>query len=358
MPELESVISGAIASAGLDIGDATSAAGDVSAAADDSGGAADDTGTDDSGDETPAVEASGDEEAADEGAAAAGDTSAEGAVVEGQQGKKAGPIPFEKHKTILENTRKTARDEGRAEAQQEIQTLRSQVETYALERQAYGLADTNPELFAKVMLEDEKVGAAIRKALGSQAPAGQETPAAAGTKRERPKADRLLDDGAAGYSQETLDALLAFERDELTAQLTEKFNALVQEKFGAIEPLVSEHQAGKAFEAARVRMSSVVEDARTNWPGFKDHESEVKAFLMKPENARMSLEEGYRRVVVPKIQTDRDTMRAEILKELEGREAAVTSVTGPKTKAVADKKGPRSTEQIIRESIAAKGLSI
>ena len=346
MPEgLESVISGAIESAGLEIGDST---------VDPSDTASDDTpavdAAADSGDDALAGDAAADEGTGDGTPAA--DAAAE-SVAAADTGKPQGPIPFAQHKKILENARTET-----TTLRTENESLKSQLQTYGEERAAYGLADSNPDLFAKVMLEDPKISAAIHKALGTPAAAGpageKDTPAPAA----RPKPDRLLDDGSAGYSQEAMDALLAFERDSLSSSLTEKFNKLVSEKFGLVEPLVQEHQAGKMFEAARVRMSGVVEDARNTWPGFKDHESEIKAWLAKPENGRATLEEAWRRVAVPKLQQSRDDQRVEILKELEGREAAVQSVNGPRARKAPDKTGPRTTEDVIKQSIANAGLSI
>lgn len=337
MPELESVISGAIESAGLEIGDGAGDSNDV--VQDDA--PVDESPVGDADGDAPAVDAAAD---GDEGKPA-GETPVEGAVVEGQQGRKAGPIPFDKHKTILENAR-TQHEAEIAPLREQVSRLSSELETFQEERTAYGLADSNPDLFVKVMLEDPKIGALIRQTLGTAAPAAQE--------KVEPKADVLNDDGTVGYSPEAMQRII--EQQAVTLQ--EKFNAMLQEKFGLVEPLVQEHQAGKAFEAARVKMSSVVEDARNTWPGFKDNESEIKAFLGAKGNERVTLEQAYRKVVMPKFQSTEDQIRAKVLKELEGREAAVQSVRTPTPRAPRPEGGKRSTEDIIRQSIADKGLAI
>lgn len=338
MPELESVITGAIESAGLDIGDGGGDSNDVVQDA----APVDESPIETTEDDAPVVDAAAD---GDEGKPA-GETPVEGAVVEGQQARRAGPIPFEKHKTILENAR-TQHEAEIAPLREQVSRLSSELETFQEERTAYGLADSNPDLFVKVMLEDPKIGALIRQTLGTVAPA-------AAAEKVEPKADVLNDDGTVGYSPEAMQRII--EQQAVTLQ--EKFNAMLQEKFGLVEPLVQEHQAGKAFEAARVKMSSVVEDARNTWPGFKDNESEIKAFLGAKGNERVTLEQAYRKVVMPKFQSTEDQIRAKVLKELEGREAAVQSVRTPQQRATRTEGGKRSTEDIIRASIADKGLSI
>jgi hypothetical protein len=67
----------------------------------------------------------------------------------------------------------------------------------------------------------------------------------------------------------------------------------------------------------------------------------------------MTLEQGYRTVVIPRLQADRDTMRKEILAE-QGKKAAAPLPVTPGAKP-AKQVGKKSTEDIIREKMAELG---
>ncbi len=98
------------------------------------------------------------------------------------------------------------------------------------------------------------------------------------------------------------------------------------------------------------RQRGVLEDARSNWPGFKDHESLIRAEMFKPGNDRMTLDQAYRKVVVPTLAVNKDTLRAQIRAEVladinKARPVATRTATPDVTVANA---AAMTTEQLVR----------
>jgi BMFP domain-containing protein YqiC len=252
-------------------------------------------------------------------------------------------LPLHRHKAVLTKARKAA--EAFEAKLKELEWATSVPD--AKDRlAAIQIADTNPKLFAQVLLNDEKFAPIFKELMGaaSPAPAAAVPPAANAAVAEKPQPDVLLPDGTLGYSQAVQDQLLAWH----TQQLETKFGDMLQEKLGKVDPILKEREAQTAYSKEVEKQKVIVAQARKSWPQFEKHEQEIRALLNKPGNEQMSLDEGYRTVVIPKMQADRDAMRKEILAE-QGKKAAAPIV--PPAGKPAPVAGKRTTEDIIREKM-------
>lgn len=340
MADLESVIASSIESvSGGDGGDGGEVGAEPVETVDtgDTGGA---------GEETPPAAA---DDAGDEGD---GEPAAEPVPAPvAKPAKKAGPIPFEKHEKVLAN--------ARAERQAEIDTLTQRLEKVKWAETedaqasiaALQLADTNPQKFAEILLTDQTLGPIFRSLVGGAAPAVPAKIEPAAATSEEPQPDVLLPDGSVGYSAAASKKLVDYQLAQFAKSQEEKFNKRLEEQFGEVKDVVEERKARVAFDRAKENMRPVLENARAKWPKFAENETAIKEFMLKPENARMSLHDAYIAVAIPKLQTSEDEMRTRIIAELNGRPAAV--VPAPKTVGRAPKAAGGDLESVIKNSIAS-----
>ena len=95
-------------------------------------------------------------------------------------------------------------------------------------------------------------------------------------------------------------------------------------------------------QQAAASVKSTLDEARP-WPGFNENENDIVAALKAD---RSSVDAAYRRVVMPKMQADRNKVREEVLAELKTRP---TSTSIPATTPATPSNKPRSTLDIARE---------
>jgi len=249
-------------------------------------------------------------------------------------------LPLHRHKAVLTKARKAAEAlEAKLKGLEWASVPDAQEKLNAIQ-----VADTNPELFAQVLFNDPKFGPIFKSLMGSASPAPPaDVPAAATSAAavERPQPDVLLPDGTVGYSQAAQEQMLAWH----AAQMEEKFNKTLEERFGKVEPILQEREAQNAYTKEVERQREVVQHARKNWVQFEKHEHDIRQLINAKGNEKMTLEEAYRQVVVPKLVADRDTMRKEILAEQTKKADKVIAPPAPKAAPVA---GKSSTEDIIR----------
>lgn len=261
-------------------------------------------------------------------------------------------IPYSRVKKISEKAAGDARKETEATFQPKIAEYEGKIKTYEerLER-----VDRFEEIMAKDpdkflnLLSQLPVYAPFFKAVKELAegrqPEAQATPATPEA-NGRPMPDQKLSDGTMVYSMEGLDALLAWQADQIEKRVTKQ----VEERY---KPIESEWQAERHLQKTVLpQVKAQITEART-WPHFTENENEIVEALRTNKN--MSLERAYQTVVYPKIVADREKMRAELLKEVKQAPTRSTSVSAPATKAgTPASNGPRDLEEVIRE--AAKGL--
>ncbi len=264
--------------------------------------------------------------------------------------KKQGPIPFDKHEKVLTNERTKHATELKAVSDRLANVAWAEHPEARARVQAMGAAETHPEVFAKAILGDARLGPIFRQLIGGEAAA---VPAAAATlpPSDRPKPDAVDANGNPGYSETGLEALLNWTAAQGAQQGAERAQKLFEERYGKdIAPLVKERQTREQWNADVQKADSHIQDARKNWEGFTEAEPQIKAFLLDKANVSKSLFDAYMAVVVRgKLKTDRTAMRSEILAELNGKANVGQKKPGAPA---APKAGKRSIEDVINDSIA------
>jgi hypothetical protein len=169
-------------------------------------------------------------------------------------GEDAGPIPLARHKEILENTRKKAADEAKAELQQRYGWAdKYQPDVVEQGTRLFQWLQQNPLEF-RGWLEQE-----IQQRGISQPKA-----------EERPQPDLRAEDGTFVYSAEQAHKLLEHERKQVLAELRKEFG-----------PVKEAHTRQELEHRAGAQAESIVAEARANWPMFRDLEPVMKR-LMAP----------------------------------------------------------------------------
>jgi len=172
----------------------------------------------------------------------------------------------------------------------------------------------------------------------AQAPETSQAPAS----DDMPQPDQTLSDGSKVYSMEGLRALNAWNREQARKETL----AEVEKRFGPIE---NEWKAHQQIQAIIPQVQAQINEART-WPQFVENEAEIVKVLQADPN--ISLERAYQKVILPKLQTSRDTMRAELLKEIK-KVPTTTSAPAGSTRPTSTPTGPRNLEDVISESLKA-----
>jgi hypothetical protein len=290
-----------------------------------------------------APEAEGEEAPATEGEPTE-ETPTEGEPTELSEAELAGPaLPLSRHKAVLTNERKK-----REAVEQELATYKSQDTQDKLK--AIEIADQNPALFAELLLQDPRFAAEFTRLMGGQQAPQQEASAAkaapAANVAEPPQPDVLLPDGSVGYSAEASEKLAAYHAQ----QAEQRMQAILDERFGKFEPIQRNYEAQVAYNRSYQEKVVLLQNARANWPKFTEFEKQIQQYLMDPSNSRATLDEAYRAVVVPSMQTDRDKIRQEVLAELKKKPAASNSGPKPVTAKPAEG-GKRSLEDVIRGAV-------
>ena len=255
------------------------------------------------------------------------------------KGNKFNRLPYNRVKAIVENARKKAAEESAAalaEHQRKIQQYETAAQTWQREQQELREMARNPEQFLRALSEaspayKELVERALARQEAQQPPQANIEP------------DVVLPDGSFGYSNAAAERLyqqrLALAEQSISAKIAKQF-----------EPIVSEFQARKAYEEMVPRVKQQLAEAQ-KWPLFSEHQEAIRVAM--EADRRLSLESAYRQVVFPKLQSDRDKMRAEILAEINGKAKAATSPSA--TPAAPPPGKAQSIDEIIREAVRKAG---
>lgn len=167
----------------------------------------------------------------------------------------------------------------------------------------------------------------------------------------RPKPNAKFPDGTLGYDDEGLEKLEAWNRRQTVAQVSKQ----MEEKYG--KPL---HQMTEERQVAAIRQQSVervqknVTLARQVYGKLFDDDFGVigdikgdSAVMKALSNGQgLTFLEACAVALVPKMQADRNTMREDLLKEVNERPAAARR-SSPEAAASESKDSPKSDEEII-----------
>jgi hypothetical protein len=184
--------------------------------------------------------------------------------------------------------------------------------------EALSLADKDQKKFVELLMKDERF-AKIIQFKEAQAEARREAAA------DRPRPNAKTPDGSFEYYDDAgLEQLLDWHGQKVLTQAEQKLLEKVESRFGPIE---QEFKARNVWNQTLEKQRTVLETARSSWPGFKEHEGKIKEALFKDKN--LGLEDAYRQVVITAYQeqtkVNREKLRAELLEELHGKKAAAQS---------------------------------
>jgi hypothetical protein len=208
------------------------------------------------------------------------------------------------------------------------------------------------EFIAKLAKHDPRYQAFLEPPQAAAAPTPQ---------TEMPSPDVTLHDGSMTYSIDGLKKLLEWNTANVEARLMPKLDERLKPWQDREKEAKAREEGEKATAAVRERTRSMIAEAQ-NWPGFKEHEADIlKALQADTEQARaagkrptLSLDAAYRQAVLPKMTADRNKMREELLKEINGA-AAKTPTTTHGGAEVVKKQGPADTRSIASRVIDQLG---
>lgn len=245
--------------------------------------------------------------------------------------KRRGPIPYERHESTLAGLRKeheTALEKLRHEHEGAMSNLRAMLD----------IADQDPRRFLSALIAaDPRYAELIGPLLQAHgAGNGNGNGAAPPPVVEMPRPDAQLADGSEGYTFDGLKKLLDWHGQQVESKLSERYKSIEED-----------HAAHRATMAAAGRVRDRV-TAALQWPGFAENQAEIAKALK--ENPRFSLDDAYRHVVYGKLTKNRDTMRGELIAELNAKPKVVSATTpggGPPPSA-----DPSSLEDVVKAAIA------
>lgn len=170
----------------------------------------------------------------------------------------------------------------------------------------------------------------------------------------RPAHDAKYEDGSLGYSLEQHDKLLDWiekkAKIESVAEARTEARAEMDRRFGPIE---KERAAQAEREQTVPIVKAQVQAVKDTWGAdlVKKHEPAIVKAMK--DNPLWTPAEAAAFVLVPLTKADRNTMRTELLVEMEGRKKAAAPAA--KSAITAGKEGtndePRSLEDVVREAV-------
>lgn len=269
-------------------------------------------------------------------------------------GGRENRIPYSRVKKITEKAVSDAKKEWETQSTPRTTEYETKVKDYESKLEQVAKFEqvmiNDPEKFLNMLATVpaykgwfDEIRSAFAVKYNSNQPIPQSTPqpgALAPQADDMPQPDQPLSDGSMVYSLDGLKALLKWQSDQTESRVTKR----VEERY---KPIESEWQANKRVQEMIPHVRAQIDDART-WPLFNDNEAEITQVLQA--DSRISLEGAYRKVVWPKMVSDRNKMRDELLKEVKQAPRATSATTGM-AKVVQESVGPRNLEDIIAEQI-------
>jgi hypothetical protein len=267
---------------------------------------------------------------------------------------KENRIPYSRVKKIADNAVKDAKTSWQKDLETgyvpaaKFKELDTQVKTYQTQIADYEKVMVNePVRFLQTLAQMPQYAAIFERL---QAQAQPEAPAAS-VPDDMPQPDQELSDGSFVYSMEGVKALNAWNRaqakKETMTEVESRIKA-IEARYSGMEKDYNQHQT---VQAILPKVEQQIADART-WPLFNESEAEIVKVLA--DNPKVNLERAYQQVVFPKLQANRDKMRADILREVKQAPRATSAPSSATRSNPVAPTGNRSLEDIIADSI--KGL--
>jgi hypothetical protein len=272
-------------------------------------------------------------------AEAPSDTSASPAT-EGSEDAKAtdetstGPIPLDRHKSILEKTRE--------EYEQKLARFKDiDPDSWRERLAAFEAAERDPLAFHRAFEQMLRSDSRYAHQFTQQVAQAKEQTQ---TEDVEPAPDILLEDGRLTYSNKQLAAY----HDWRERKLIRKFE-------GDYGPLKQRHEIVQRNEQIHREAASQLHVARKEWEGFSEYESEIADILEK--DGRATLQSAYNRVLhskvtaakVDKAKIEQET-RERLIAEMQGKPRANTEVPNGETGGAAKSFKGKSIYDIVAET--------
>jgi hypothetical protein len=220
--------------------------------------------------------------------------------------KRAKYMPMDRHDRVLAATR----DEHTKTVQQLTQYHQQEVQSLQTRAQLLDVADQDPQRFLDALAAADPRYAQLlqRHSNGNGHHAPQADPNAG-----MPEPDAQFADGSVGYSPAGLKALLDWNAGTVESRISQRYKAIEDA-----------HLADQQINAAKGRVTQKVQQAM-QWKAFNENQDEIAAALRADRN--LTLETAYIKVVIPKLEAERNRMRADLLAEINGKPMRVTGTT-------------------------------
>lgn len=162
-----------------------------------------------------------------------------------------------------------------------------------------------------------------------------------------------LADGTAGYDEAGIRALTDWQARQVNAKVDARIKP-IESTYQAQQQAARRQQAQQQYIAQlKPTIEKQINEAR-QWPNFNELEPQIVQLLAS--NPQMNLEGAYMKAyqsgVVPKLQTDRETLRKSLLQEIQKAPAGSTTVTTRQSRPGAQEPMTgRSIEEIVAASV-------
>lgn len=252
-------------------------------------------------------------------------------------------IPQQRWSQMAAKIRKKLTDAHQQELKTRDDRLAEATTRFEQEQQ---LASSNPAQFLQTVIQRNP---AIQEYLRQQAAAfttAQKPTVAATPPTDDPMPGPDLPDG---YSLEGLKKRDDWVARQVEKRVIDKVTSDQEKRFGPIE---KEWQARKTQEAIAPRVRQQHATLHQVWGTslLKAHEAEIVSALKA--NPSTPADQVVARVLVPKIQAQREAIRQDIVREMQARPAAATRSAPAASTANGHATGERSAEDIVRSAFA------
>lgn len=273
------------------------------------------------------------------------------------EGERENRLPYSRVKKIVQNAQKKLTDAHTAALTERETKLAAAQRKVDEQERINHLAETDPDRFVQMAAAvNPKVWGPLYKKLTSQAPAADAKPAPTVTTiGPMPAPDAKFEDGSVGYSADGLQKLLDWNRQQARAEAVTETEKRFTERFGPIEQTFrSQQEINQRLPAIRAQLDRAVKTWGKPFEDDykKDNDSEILGYLRA--HPEVTFDAAVATVLIPKIQAERNTMRSEILKEINARPKAAVRTT-PAAVTADSNGGPQTTEDMVREAIAMSG---
>jgi hypothetical protein len=272
-----------------------------------------------------------------------------------KEGERENRIPYNRTVKIIGNALKkqgATHTAAVAELNTKVAAQEGELTNF---RRADSLATSDPDKYMAILATINPAFKAYTKA---GAAAAAEKPAAGAPASKlgaKPGPDIKYADGSLAFSPEQLEKREEWLIANAVEKATADAEARAEAKYG---PLAKEFATTTAGREQHQRIMGVIQAEQEHWgEDFpKPGSAEEKAVdgLLKAD-PKLSLRGAIHKVVVGGLKAGKAQVRESLLTEINGRKGASAAAPAAK-KVAADPSVVRSTEEIIRESIAAAGL--